>query len=166
LREFVAIRNASLRGHGATLTEDEYEVRFQEHAPKVYDLISNLGFLANYTLVKTGTMEKEGDFFKISAQLLMGDNPHFEHTSITLRTPLDTNRVLYINRRQESLVLDPFVLLERCPECRRPEVLLLDKFADKKITYIGYESGHRPAFENIDRLPAVIREVATRRPQS
>ncbi len=57
LQEFVDIRNASLRGHGGTLTEDEYELRFQEHAPKVYDLISSLGFLANYTLVKTGHMD-------------------------------------------------------------------------------------------------------------
>jgi len=28
LQEFVDIRNASLRGHGATLSEDEYELRF------------------------------------------------------------------------------------------------------------------------------------------
>src|ERR1035441_1744606 len=56
LQEFVDIRSASLRGHGATLTEEEYELRFQEHAPKVYDLVSSLGFLANYTLVKTGQM--------------------------------------------------------------------------------------------------------------
>lgn len=162
LQEFVDIRNKSLRGHGATLTEDEYELRFQEHAPKVYKLINSLGFLANYTLVKTGTMEKDGDFYKIAVQVLMGDNPHFEHLSVELRTPLDTNRVLLLNRNQESLPLDPYIVLERCPECRRPEVLLLDKVSDKKITYLGYESGHRPALENAARLPLVIRETATR----
>ena len=140
LQEFVDIRNASLRGHGATLTEEEYELRFQEHAPKVYELVSNLGFLANYTLVKTGRMEKDGDFFNIAVHTLMGDNPHFETDHIVLRTPLDTNKVLYLNRDQESLVLDPYIVLERCPECNRPEVLLFDKLSDKKITYLGYES--------------------------
>jgi hypothetical protein len=50
------------------LSEDEYELRFQEHAPKVYDLISSLGFLANYSLVKTGHMDKDGEFFRISVQ--------------------------------------------------------------------------------------------------
>jgi hypothetical protein len=163
LQEFVDIRNASLRGHGATLTEDEYELRFQEHAPKVYELVDSLGFLANYTLVKTGHMEKDGDFFRISVQNLMGDNPHFENGAVVLRTPLDTNRVLYLNRNQESLVLDPFVVLERCPECKRPEVLLFDKLSDSKITYLGYESGHRPALPNADRVPLLIREIATRR---
>jgi N-6 DNA Methylase len=163
LQEFVDIRNASLRGHGATLTEDEYELRFQEHAPKVYDLVSSLGFHANYTLVKTGQMEKDGDFYKIAVHTLMGDNPHFEAGQIVLRTPLDTNKVLYLNRNQESLVLDPYIVLERCPECRRPEVLLFDKFSDKKITYLSYESGHRPALATADRLPPIIREVATRR---
>jgi len=145
LQEFVDIRNASLRGHGATLAEEEYEVRFQEHAPKVYELVSSLGFLANYKLVKTGQMEKDGDFFNIAVHTLMGDNPHFEAGHILLRTPLDTDRVLYLNRDQESLVLDPYIVLERCPECNRPEVLLFDKLSDKKITYLGYESGHRPA---------------------
>ena len=163
LQEFVDIRSASLRGHGATLTEEEYELRFQEHAPKVYDLVSSLGFLANYTLVKTGQMEKDGDFFNIAVHTLMGDNPHFETSHIVLRTPLDTNKVLYLNRDQESLVLDPYIVLERCPECNRPEVLLFDKLSDKKITYLGYESGPRPALPNADRLPLIIREVATRR---
>jgi hypothetical protein len=163
LEEFVQIRNASLRGHGATLTEDEYELRYQEHAAKVFDLVSSLGFLANYRLLKTGAMEKDGDFFKIPVQVLMGDNPHFEHSTIALRTPLDTNRVLYLNRNQESLVLDPYIVLERCPECKRPEVLLLDKISGNQITYLGYESGHKPGLANADRLPAVIREVATRK---
>jgi hypothetical protein len=147
LQEFVDIRNASLRGHGATLTEDEYELRFQEHAPKIYDLISSIGFLANYTLVKTGPMQKDGDFFNISSHILMGDNPHFETNDIVLRTPLDTNKVLYLNRNQEFLVLDPYIVLELCPECKRLEVLLFDKISDKKITYLGYESGHRPSLE-------------------
>jgi hypothetical protein len=163
LNEFVDIRNTSFRGHGATQTEQEYELKYQEHAPKVFDLIKSLGFLANYMLVKTGPMEKEGEFFKVGIQLLMGDNPHFEHGVITSRTPFDTNRVLYLNQEQESVVLDPYIVLENCPECRRPEVLLLDKFNDRRITYLGYESGHKPSFENVTRLPLAIREAATRR---
>src|ERR1035438_2185320 len=42
-------------------------------------------------------------------------------------------------------------------ECRRPEVLLLDKFSEQKITYLGYESGHKPSFPNVDHLPLLIR---------
>lgn len=162
LQEFVDIRNASLRGHGATRSEEEYEIRFQEHAPKVYDLISSLGFLAQYILIKTGSMEKDGDFYKISGQRLMGDNPHFESVEFTLRTPLDSRRVLYLDRDSRSLSLDPLIVLERCSECSRFEVLLLDKISDRKITYLGYESGHRTVLPNADRLPSVIREIATR----
>jgi hypothetical protein len=58
LREFVNIRNDSLRGHGSTLTEAEYELKFQEHSPKLYKLIDDLAFLASYRLVKTALMEK------------------------------------------------------------------------------------------------------------
>jgi hypothetical protein len=93
----------------------------------------------------------------------MGDNPHFESDHALLRTPLETNKVLYLNAEPESLVLDPYLFLELCPECRRPKVLLLDKFSEQKITYLGYESGHKPSFPSIDRLPLAIREVAARR---
>jgi hypothetical protein len=112
------------------------------------------------------SIDKDGDFYKIAVHTLMGDNPHFEAGHIVLRTPLDTNRVVYLNRALESLVLDPYIVLERCPECKRPEVLLFDKLSDKKITYLGYESGHRPALPLADRLPSIIREVATRHVQS
>lgn len=158
--EFVGLRNESFKGHGATLTEAEYEMKFQEHAPSIYELINKLSFLANYRLVKTGLMEKEGDYYRISVQTLMGDNPVFETQSISSRTPFDTHRVLYLNASLDSLMLDPFVILEPCTECHRPELLLLDKFSDKKITYLGNESGHKPAYPNVNKLPLTLREAA------
>jgi hypothetical protein len=165
LNEISALRNASLRGHGGTLTEDEYDRLFQEHAPRVYDLISALRFLANYELVKATAMDKEGSFYKIPVQILMGDNPHFEQGCKVLRTPLETKRVLYLNSSDESVVLDPYIVLEYCPECKRPELLVLDKVSGKKITYHGYESGHRPSFEYSERLPSAVRQLAEQRPE-
>jgi hypothetical protein len=158
--EFVRLRNESFKGHGATLTEAEYEMKFQEHSPAIYELIGKLSFLANYRLVKTGSMEKDGDYYRISVQVLMGDNPVFETQIISSRTPFDTRRVLYLNPSLDSLVVDPFMILEPCSECHRPELLLLDKFSDKKITYLGNESGHKPTYSNVDKLPLVLREAA------
>jgi hypothetical protein len=66
----------------------------------------------------------------------------------------------------ESLVFNPYIVLERCPECKRPEALLLDKISENKVTYLGYESGHKPNLPTIERLPAVIREVASRKVSS
>jgi hypothetical protein len=158
--EFVRLRNESFKGHGATLTEAEYEMKFQEHVPAIYELISKLSFLANYRLVKTGLMEKDGDYYRISVQALMGDNPVFETQTISSRIPFDTHRVLYLNASLDSLVLDPFVILEPCAECQRPELLLLDKFSDRKITYLGNESGHKPTYPTVDKLPVALREAA------
>jgi hypothetical protein len=162
--EFVRVRNESFKGHGATLTEAEYEIKFQTYAPSVYELMGKLSFLANYRLVKTGLMEKDGDHYRISAQMLMGDNPVFETHIIASRIPLDTHRVLYLTTTLDSLVLDPFVILEPCTECHRPELLLLDKFSDKKITYLGNESGHKPTYANVGKLPLALREAASGQP--
>ena len=103
------------------MTEEEYQSKFPEYAPKLDDLVAQLGFLAQYRLVKTGSMDmdKDGDFYKISVKNLMGDKPYFES---------------------------------------------VDKISEQKITYLGYESGHKPAFPNVNRLPLVIREAAVRRP--
>lgn len=68
------------------------------------------------------------------------------------------NIAIYLNPSLDPLVLDPFVILEPCTECHRPEMLLLDKFSDKKITYLGYESGHKPSYPNASRLPIGLQE--------
>jgi hypothetical protein len=120
-------------------------------------------FLSNYRLVKTGPMDKEGDFYRISARMLMGDNPVFESQLISSRTPVDTQKVLYLNAALEPLVLEPYIILEPCTECHRPELLLLDKFSDKRITYLGYESGHKPTYTNVAKLPLVLRDAVLRR---
>ena len=158
--EFVNVRNQSFRGHGATLSESEYEQKFQEYEPSVTALVAKMAFLAEYRLVKTGSMEKGGDIYRISAQVLMGDNPVFETTVLSSRTPMDSQKVLYVNSFLEALVLDPYIVLEPCTECHRPELLLLDKFSDKKIMYLGYESGHKPSYANVDKLPLALRDLA------
>jgi hypothetical protein len=163
LDEFVNLRNASLRGHGSTQTEAEYEIRFQENSPKLDKLIDDLEFLPNYRLVKTGLMGRHGEIHKISVQILMGDNPHFASEHLQSRTSLETDKVHYLNEIDESLVLHPYIVLELCPECKRPEVLLLDKFQGQKITYLSFESGHKPSFPTSDQLPLTVRELASRR---
>jgi CheY-like chemotaxis protein len=159
---FVNLRNESFKGHGATLTEAEYEQKFQEHAPSIYELIGKMSFLANYRLVKAASMEKDGDYYRIFVQTLMGDNPVFETQIIPSRIPLETRKVLYLNANLDPLVLDPYMILEPCTECHRTELLLLDKFSEKKVTYLGYESGHKPPYAYVGKLPLALREVASR----
>jgi len=162
--EFVSLRNESFKGHGATLTEAEYELKYQEHAPSIDELVSKMSFLASYRLVKTGSMEKDGNYYRISVQSLMGDNPVFETETISSRIPFDTHKVLYLNASLDALVLDPFMILEPCTECHRPELLLFDKFSAKKITYLGYESGHKPTYANVGKLPLALREAGPVQP--
>lgn len=94
-------------------------------------------------------------------QMLMGDNPVFETLIISSRTPFDTHKVLYLSTNLDSLVLDPFIVLEPCSLCNRPELLLFDKFSDKKTTYLSNESGHKPTYANVGKLPLALREAAS-----
>jgi len=133
-------------------------------APReLYKLIDDLEFFANYRLVKTASMARHGDFFNIQVQVLMSDNPHFEIDHIESRASLETDKVFYLNAAGGSLLLHPYIVLEKCPECKRPEVLLFDKFKGQKITYLSFESGHKPSFPNGDQLPLIVQEFAARR---
>lgn len=160
LKEFVEIRNDSLRGHGGVLSEEEYESKVQEYFPKLEELISNLGFLSKYNLVRTVSLDNEGEFFKISVDNLMGGVTPFEFKEIVTMKHPNNNKVVYFNSDLDFLDLDPFIIHELCPVCKKPEVLLLDKFSDKTITYFGPETGHRPTIANADRLPFAIKQFA------
>jgi hypothetical protein len=98
-------------------------------------------------------MEKEGDYFTIHVTFLMGDNPSFETGIIKSRTPIESNKVILVDSNNNYLILDPYIVYEICPECKRNEVLLLDKYDDKKITYYGEETGHKPSYNYINKLP-------------
>jgi hypothetical protein len=161
--EFVKMRNESLKGHGSTISEEEYAIKFQEYFPKLEDLIKNLSFLTNYLLMQGLSMTKDGDIFKVNIKKLTGDNILFPTEILEVRNPIDTDKAIYLNKNGECLILEPFIILAQCPECRRDELLLLDKFNDTKITYLSYECGHRPSFPNVDKLPMVIRELAVKK---
>lgn len=158
LQEFVEIRNQSLRGHGGTWSEEEYFLKVQQYFPKLEEFIASLSFLSKYQLVKTHSLEKDGDYYKISSTDLMGGTTPFEHKVIESRKPIDTNKVIYFNSDLDYLELDPFIILELCPECKRSEVLLLDKFNKTNIYYFGPESGHKPTIANADKLPITIKQ--------
>ncbi len=147
LNDFGTIRN-NLRGHGITISNQEYEAKFQEYFPKLNELLESMQFLTNYTLAATDSIEYKNKKFGIVLRELMGDNPQFERKVINSTKPIETEKIVYINARYDYLILNPFIILEICPTCQRPELLLLDKLNKKKVTYLSYECGHKPSFPN------------------
>ncbi len=160
--EFVEIRNSSLRGHGTTLPEEVYAIKVQEIFPNLEELIKSLSFLSKYKLVKTNHLEKKGDVYKIHITNLMGDNSSFDTEIIESRTPIDTDTVILFNQNMEYLNLEPYIIYEICPDCLRNEVLLFNKYDNKKISYYGEETGHTPSYNYLSKLPSVLLKLVER----
>lgn len=160
--EFVEIRNSSLRGHGATLPDEVYAIKIQEIFPNLEELIKSLSFLSKYKLVKTNRLEKNGDVYRIHITNLMGDNSSFDTDIIESRTPIDTDTVILFNQNMEYLKLEPYIIYEICPECLRSEVLLFNKYDNKKISYYGEETGHTPSYNYLNKLPSVLLKLVER----
>ena len=157
--DFVQIRNNSLKGHGLTLRDEEYEPKIQGYFPILADLISSLGFLSKYHLVKTLSLANDEEFFKIQADNLMGGVTPFKNEVIESRRAPITNKVIYFNSDLDYLNLDPFIVLEICPNCQQLEVLMMDKIKNiTDISYIAPGSGHKPIMKNTSKLPLAIKQ--------
>jgi hypothetical protein len=141
------------------LSEAECELRFQEHAGDVYEFLGILSFLTRYTLVSTGETEKGTDVQKTQVCVLMGASSEFDESWIVSQAPVEPSRVLYLNRKQEALVLDPFVTLNNCSQCKKTEVLLLEAISGGEAHYLSVESGHELAISTSNLFPAAIREA-------
>jgi hypothetical protein len=128
---------------------------FGEHIEPMLELLHRVkDFLGNYWLVKPFSMEPHGDYNRISARRLMGDNPYFDTRNIRSFASLPY-KVIYLNRNLDPLVLEPYVILKVCPRCEREELLLFDKFSEslvEEITYLGYETGHTPSFPLVEQF--------------
>jgi hypothetical protein len=153
IHECVRMRAEICRGNEKETAESISKFRFDEHAENVYDFIAHLGFLRNYTLVKTGALEKDGQFYRIPMRILMGDELESEVQWITSRVPFDTNRVIYLTRDHQYLVLDPYIVAEPRAEQERLNILLLDRLLDDGMSYISCESGQKQGMAKSAWLP-------------
>jgi len=158
--DFLQMRNTSLRGHGAVLNDDEYEIKCQEYSSALENLIKSFGFLSKYQLILIESMEKDGSIYKINYKNLMGDNISFENKSTTSRFPLDTGKVTLLDTQtNESLIIEPLITFEKCVECGRTEVLIYDKIVNKNIVYLSVDCGHMPRYPSLESLPKSLQEV-------
>jgi hypothetical protein len=161
LYAFVKMRNDIV--HGATRSEPEYKRMFREHIEPVRELLHKVDdLIGNYWLLKPYWMEDRGTYHRVSVLRLMGDNPYFDARIIRSSKSLPYKVVYlsrnYLSRELDPLVLEPYVILRECEKCNREELFLLDKFSQREITYLGYESGHKMSCKNAEELPSLLRQ--------
>jgi hypothetical protein len=164
LEDFTSLRN-STRGHGTTMSDAYYKSIFEQNIGKMEKLLSTVSFLKNYWLLKPISITYGSAYCEFSAWKLTGGNPSFDKRNLRSRSPLTTDKVIYLNRSLETLELDPYVVVEVCEQCGREELLLFDKLSAEKITYLGYDTcpkPHRSSYPYAHKLPPVLREANRR----
>jgi hypothetical protein len=162
INDFIKFREELSRGNDAGTMRDRCESQVDEQAQNVYEFIASLGVLANYSLVKTGVLEKECEFYRIPLQVLMGDKSDGEKKWLISRTPFDTNRVLYMARDYQFIVLDPYIVVERCAGCERQDILLLDRISESGMSYLSCDNGKKRVIVKNNWLPSDLHRGAIR----
>lgn len=175
LRHFVHLRNVTI-GHGPTQGDAFYKSIFEKNIGEMEKLLGKMSFLKNYWLIKPVSILDSGDPCEFSAWKLSGDNPSFDKRNLRSRNPIKIGNVFYLNRKLETLKLDPYMIVEPCQYCDREELLMLDQFSWREITYLGYETcpnlleyetrkerpPHRSRYPYADRLSQPLRKMAHR----
>jgi hypothetical protein len=76
------------------------------------------------------------------SQLLQGISPVFRQQEIEVRSELPRGAVGFLNRQGEFASALPWLDLELCQLCKRPEVFVFNRLERGHATYVAMETGH------------------------
>lgn len=142
--ELVESRNDARHGRGPT-TQAEYkdEVgRLHEHLQSIYEKIE---FFVGYPLHFVRNLDSpwSSTGFEVESLTYVGDHPGMNPETSHIQQPASQN-ILYIESgSHEWIPLHPLISVHHCPECKRRETYVLDKWVgEKKFALKSFERGH------------------------
>jgi len=160
---FVRVRNKKL-GHGATVTEAEYGELIENMMPMLGHMLTSLQVLKDFPLYFIKEVKVEDQVYIHSLMLCMGRDYELDKLELD-SAPLNSKEV-YICSLQtdeqdetelnQALSLSPYLILESCPSCKRPQLFFYNSHKGRRISYLSYQCGHEfvpselaSEFENI-----------------
>ena len=99
--DIIAFRN-KYKGHGATLSQNDYALWVDEILPKVNEILMDLSFLAENRLILVRNLKYKGDKFQHEVKLCMGSHTEFALDSIACNIPLEHGQIVIINKQQNA----------------------------------------------------------------
>jgi len=146
---FVKVRNTKL-GHGATVTEAEYEDLTDGLLPILSHLLTSVEVLKNHPLYFVKEVRFEEQVFIHDLLLCMGRD--VEPDKLELQKAALNSKEIYTcsletddqgeTTLKQALSLSPYLILEHCPSCKQQQVFFYNSHRGKRISYLSYQCGH------------------------
>jgi CheY-like chemotaxis protein/DNA-directed RNA polymerase subunit M/transcription elongation factor TFIIS len=141
--DLISTRNKNL-GHGATQSEEEYEIVAKECDDLLVPLLQDYKFITRFLVCQASSVEKtkKGTLYKLRE--CTGANPQLLFTQKTLGIDLIANEMYLINLDDEqNQSLHPFIILEYCKKCHQHEIFFYAKLLKDSLHYLSYKTNHR-----------------------
>jgi hypothetical protein len=150
--QLVEIRNHARHGRGPT-TRVEFEEEVQKLSEQLRAVYEEIDFFINYPLHYVRKLDAPWDSqkFEVESLAYIGDHPGMSSETAWLDYPV-SRQVLYIESgSHEWIPLHPIVSVQHCPQCKRKETYMLDKWTDEeKFSLKSFERGHGITASNVD----------------
>lgn len=110
-------------------------------------LLAKASFVTTTPLVRVSDYSRDpvSDQRFASFDLLQGLSPAFERTRREVTAELARGAVGFLDDRGLFRPLAPWLMMEKCPRCNRPELFMFSRFDGKLSTYVAMETGHSQA---------------------
>ncbi|TEU18423.1 MAG: hypothetical protein E3J21_06060 [Anaerolineales bacterium] len=145
LEKVVALKNDYKHDRGPK-TPEEHENAAKQLQALLDEVLAGLDFLTRYPLllVRDSAAQLHSDQHRIKYLLCMGDHPAFSPGEMEYSSALVRDQ-LYLQNAEGNLHLTyPFIIADRCPQCRLLETFFLDSW-DKdagRVQLKSFERGH------------------------
>jgi hypothetical protein len=104
-----------------------------------------------------------------SLEFLQGLSTGFKRTECSVQCELPRGAVGFLDNRSEFVSALPWLTMNSCPVCKRPELFIFNRYEGGKATYIAMESGHPQESQALGRNVAMaigIEYVSPKQPRS
>lgn len=142
--ELVEIRNDASHGRGPK-TQIEYEEEVERLSERLKTVYEEIGFFVNYPLHYVRDLDAPWNAggFEVDSLAYVGDHPGMNSETSRISHPV-AQGVLYIESGDDEWIpLHPVISVQHCPQCKRQETYVLDKWTgEEKYSLKSFERGH------------------------
>lgn len=134
------------KGHGASVSNDEYKQRVGHLLPVLLHLLQGLEFLERFEffLVDEVRVTATGEFLH---KLKVATGNHMEPRQLIRNEQLLPEHFYFSTSDSASgdvtfVDLHPFVISQVCKECKADQVFFFNDFRKKRLEFLSYSCGH------------------------
>ncbi len=148
-------------GQSVKLSEFEYQEVIQRCGGLLVPLLQDYQFITNFLLFHVSSIKPVRGEYEYRLRECTGANPQLLFSRRSFNFLTNSDEIQLVNLGTEQFCTQhPFIILEHCKRCEQWEIFFYVAFADDRLHYTSYKTGHTFSTETgADDLMVLIGET-------